>query len=160
MRIRITPWVKCVRSSTVEAITKKQESKVRVLANKETVFHFPDKTKKPDLYRKWIRFVNRESWNPKSSVGICAKHFDPQLIKFGYRKTLKWELNYCQDLPHSVIPTMETTRKKTVDRNIQEDKIHHFKLIDEISDLTDITDDLCPPGYKLEDMTVLLFFIS
>ena len=31
---------------------KKQEAKVRMLANKETVFHFPDKTKKPDLYRK------------------------------------------------------------------------------------------------------------
>ena len=134
---------------------KKQESKVRVLANKETVFHFPDKTKKPDLYRKWIRFVNRESWNPKSSVGICAKHFDPQLIKFGCRKTLKWELNpvptdYCQDLPPSVIPTMETTRKPPVDRNIQEDEMHDFKLNDEISNFTDITDDLCPPEYKLE----------
>ena len=28
---------------------KKQEAKVRLLANKETVFHFPHKMKRPDL---------------------------------------------------------------------------------------------------------------
>ena len=83
---------------------KKQDDKVRVLANKESVFHFPDKTRKPDLYRKWVRFVNRESWAPKSSAGICAKHFDSKFIKSGCRKTLKWELDpvptdFCQYLP-------------------------------------------------------------
>ena len=134
---------------------KKQDANVRVLANKETVFHFPDKNKKPDLYKKWIKFVNRDSWEPKSSVGICSKHFDPQLIKIGCRKTLKWELDpiptdYCMDLPPSVIPTIQTTRKTPIDRNFKEDEIHSFKHDNVIKNFADITDALCPPGYTLE----------
>ena len=134
---------------------KKQEDKVRVVANKESVFLFPNKVKKPDLYRKWIRFVNRHSWEPKQSIGICAKHFDSKYIKSGCRQTLKWELdpvptNYCQDLPPSVIPTVETPRKPPIDRNSIPDEIHSFQQDHAISDFTDITDDMCPQGYKLE----------
>jgi len=126
---------------------KKQDDKVRVLANKESVLHFPDKTRKPDLYRKWVRFVNRESWAPKSS--------DSKFIKSGCRKTLKCELDpvptdYCQYLPPSVIPTIETPRKPPIDRNFKEDEIHSFKQDHAISEFSDITDDLCPPGYTLE----------
>ena len=134
---------------------KKQEDKVRVVANKESVFLFPNKDKKPDLYRKWILFVNRDSWEPKPSIGICAKHFDSKYIKSGCRQTLKWELdpvptNYCQDLPPSVIPTVETPRKPPIDRNSIPDEIHSFKQDHAISDFADITDDMCPQGYKLE----------
>ena len=46
---------------------KKQEAKVRLLANKETVFHFPHKMKRPDLQ---IRHSGYQSVNQDVSQSI------------------------------------------------------------------------------------------
>lgn len=123
---------------------------------RETVFGFPDQIKKPDLYRKWVRFINRQSWVPTNNSGICAKHFDPKFVKISERKTLKWELNpvpnyYCSDtdIPPSLLPTPETSRKPPTDRS-QSDELKSFCSEDEIKCFSDITDVLCPPGYRLE----------
>ena len=46
--------------------------------NKVSSFSFP--FHKPDLLRKWIRFVNRSDWTPTSNSVICIKHFKEELI--------------------------------------------------------------------------------
>ena len=45
-------------------------------------FDFPGQ-KKPDLHRRWIRFVNHSIWEPTDSSRICIKHFQERFIKRG-----------------------------------------------------------------------------
>ena len=70
--------------------------------------------------------------------------------------TLKWELNsvptkYAPDIvvPPSMIPTPTTTRKLPTDRS-SPDETSAFNQADEIKDFSEISDELCPVGYKLE----------
>ena len=135
---------------------KKRVDGVKIVAHPGTVISFPDEVKNPDLRRQWVRFCNQKSFHITNNSGICTKHFDAKFIKEGERKTLKWELdpvsnNYCADidLPPSSLPTPSTSRKPPTDRS-SPDQINDFLKNDEIKTLADLTDALCPPGYKLE----------
>ena len=88
--------------------------------------------------------------------GVCDKHFDSKFIKDGQRKRLIWEqdpvpTNYAADIdiPPSVLPTPQTTRKPPTDRS-QPDQMGDFRKKNMIKSLADITNSFCPPGYKLE----------
>ena len=61
-------------------------------SQKEKVSGFSFPFTKPDLLEKWTKFVNRTNWKPSKSSVICVKHFKEELIIFGQRKKLKWEL--------------------------------------------------------------------
>ena len=39
------------------------------------VFGFPDKTKHPDQWMSWVRFVNRKDWTPGKFDGIFCEAF-------------------------------------------------------------------------------------
>ena len=93
------------------------------------VFGFPDKTKHPDQWMSWVRFVNRKDWTPGKFDGICAKHFESQYIKVGSKRSkltkdnsakptiCTEELQKLYDAKPSLCPTSMTTRKKPTDRN-------------------------------------------
>ena len=59
--------------------------------------------------------------------------------------------NYCADidLPPSSLPTPSTSRKPPTDRS-SPDQNNYFLKNDVLKTLSDFTDSLCPPGYKLE----------
>lgn len=116
------------------------------------IFSFP--LKKPDVLKKWIRFLNRNDNALPKHGGVCAKHFEERYLKIGERITLNWALNpvpsvytNTEFIPPSVLPTPTTSRKSPTRRNIVPDEIDCFKVQDEIHNLSDITDDLCPEGY-------------
>ena len=50
----------------------------------KTVFSFPENT---DLRSRWIKFVNREGWNPVGNSVICIDHFEEEFLKRGKRVT-------------------------------------------------------------------------
>ena len=52
-------------------------------------------------------------------------------------------------VPPSLLPTTPTTRKPPTDRS-QPDQFNDFQKNDLIKSLSDITDSVCPTGYKLE----------
>ena len=112
-------YFKMVKSCAVvdcRTNVKKQNGKVTTILNQEVVFQFPDQTKKPELFKKWVRFVNRQDFTVTKNSGICANHFEDTLIKIGKRKTLRWDLDpepthYTVPIPPSLIPTSETKRK-------------------------------------------------
>ena len=60
---------------------RKQNGKVINIINKEVVFRFPNKDKKPDVFRKWVRFVNRQDFVVTNNSGICAYHFESKFVK-------------------------------------------------------------------------------
>ena len=101
---------------------------------KLATFHFPNLTKRPELHRKWVRFVNRSEWKPTSNSVLCEKHFEKHFISRGKEKsTLKWSLNpvptlYTVDIHlkrPSVLPIPEATpRKKPTQRGVYEDEIN------------------------------------
>ena len=128
-----------------------------VISNPGTVFAFPNELKKPELHRQWVRFCNQKTvFKITVNSGVCDKHFDSKFIKDGQRKRLIWEqdpvpTNYAADIdiPPSVLPTPQTTRKPPTDRS-QPDQLGDFRKDDMIKSLADITNSICPPGYKLE----------
>ena len=65
-------------------LTKKNEPPQDVM---NPVFGFPDKTKHPDQWMSWVRFVNRKDWTPGKFDGICAKHFESHYIKVGSKRS-------------------------------------------------------------------------
>ena len=89
--------------------------------------------------------------------GICEKHFHKRFIKYGERKTLIWGqedplptiFSVEKDLPPSLLPTTPTTRKPPTDRS-EPDQLNDFQKSDLLKSLSDITDSVCPTGYKLE----------
>ena len=120
-----------------------------------TVFIFPDKDKKPELHREWVRFCNQKNdFKITGNNGICEKHFDNKLIKDGVRKTLHWNrdpapTNYSISVPPSTLPTPKTHRKPPTNRT-SPDELLDFQKDDSIRNFGDLTDNLCPDGYKLE----------
>jgi hypothetical protein len=136
---------------------KKRENGVTTISNPGTVIGFPDEAKPPDLLQEWIRFCNQKSLQITKNNGICTKHFDDEFVKDGVRKTLRWELRpiptkYCPniEMPPSLLPTTSTHRKPPTDRS-QPDQLNDFKKDDSVKTLADITDSVCPPGYKREE---------
>ena len=70
-----------------------ESGKVLTISNREVVFQFPDRENKTELFKAWVRFINRPKFNVSKNSGICSNHFDEKFIKVGQRKTLRWELN-------------------------------------------------------------------
>ena len=136
---------------------RKKVDGVSVVSNPGTVFVFPSKEKNAELHQEWVRFCNQKSaFIITGNSGICEKHFEAKFIKEGVRKTLRWDLdpvpsNYCVDIevPISLIPTPTSHRKPPTDRS-SPDEFPGFRKNDEIKNFADITDALCPDGYKLE----------
>ena len=123
---------------------KKQENNIKAIPEVYPVFLLPEK--KPDLYKKWLRFLNRKDseagslkkWEPTKYTGICSKHFEPKFLKIGKRTTLKWELNpvptiYPEGILPSLLPTPSTSRKPPINRNLEVDETVLFKENDILS---------------------------
>ena len=87
-------------------------------SKKIATFHFP--IKKPDLSKKWIRFVNRINWKPTQHSVLCKHHFEKHFISRTQKGDhLKWHLNpvptiYSTELlkSPSSLPTTVTKRKR------------------------------------------------
>jgi hypothetical protein len=137
---------------------QKKENGKTIITNPGTVFVFPDEEKKPELRRKWVRFCNQKyAFKITVNCGICENHFDQRFVKHGERKRLVWGQEdpmptvYAANIniPPSVLPTTPTTRRPPTDRS-QPDQLNDFRRDDMIKSLSDITDSVCPTGYKLE----------
>ena len=126
--------------------------------DKVSVFHFPDKEDMPDLFHKWVQFVNRVDWVPKERTVLCAKHFNPKYIKFGKcRNHMRWEL---QPVPTvhtsdalkrpSAVQTPDVPRKVPKVRIYQEDELDIFRGHDRIYDFDDLNANRCPAGYEFK----------
>ena len=124
---------------------------------KLATFHFPNVTKRPELHRKWVRFVNRSEWKPTSNSVLCEKHFEKHFISRGKEKsTLKWSLNpvptiYTGDTylkRPSVLPIPESTpRKKPTQRGVYADEINDFNKMDMINSFEDFGEEDAPTGF-------------
>ena len=139
-----------------------QSGKVLTITNREVVFKFPDREKKPELFKAWVRFINRPNFNVTKNSGICLNHFNEKFIKVGQRKTLRWELDpepsvYDVPMLPSVAPTPVSKRKKPKDRS-SPDEIKQFTENDIIRSFADITTDMCPQGFTFEQHTTAAIF--
>ena len=119
------------------------------------IFSFP--TKKTDLNKKWIKFVNRNNWVPPNHGGICAKHFESKFLKVGKRTTLRWDLEpvpsiytNTEAIPPSVLPTSATSRKPPTRVTTLPDQTEEFNDLDKIVDFASINESICPSDYKLQ----------
>ena len=54
-------------------------------------FRFP--FKKPELLKKWCKFVNRFNWTLAANSVICVNHVEKKYVINGKRKTLNWILD-------------------------------------------------------------------
>ena len=124
---------------------KKEDGKITI-TNPGSGAIFPDEEKKSELRRKWVRFCN--------NTVICEHHFDKKFIKHGARKRLFWEnegprAKRCEYEPHSLLPTTQTTRIPPTNQ-YQPDQLNDFRQNELMKSLADITDAVCPTGYKRE----------
>ena len=85
------------RSSDVAVDAKvnprKLTSETTIYYKENSAFAFPDAVKRPELRKKWIKFVNRKNWFPTEHSGDCSALFDLKSIKHGVRMTLIYDLN-------------------------------------------------------------------
>ena len=110
------------------------------------------------MKEKWIHFVNRKHWTPTKISGICAKHFEEKYLKQGLRTTLRWDLNPItsiysnrDSILRSVLPTLKTSGKlPSVRKLLIPGEKEVFDKIDEIKTFSELSDKVCPFGYKLD----------
>ena len=81
------------KSSNTKVNPRKLTSETTIYNKENSVFVFPDAVKRPELRKKWIKFVYRKNWFPTEHSGVCSPHFDPKFIKYGVRITLIYDLN-------------------------------------------------------------------
>ena len=81
------------KSSNTKVNPQKLISETAIFNKENSVFAFSDAVKRPELRKKWIKFVNRKNWFPTEYSGVCSAHFDPKFIKHGVRMTLIYDLN-------------------------------------------------------------------
>ena len=119
--------------------------------NISSVFSFPHKSKNKDLYYSWLKLTKRKDSTITKSLGICCKHFDPNFIKDGKRKTLLWKKNpiptKCLRNDHTPDVPTKRCRKPPTERGVLPDEIDEFTLRDKVSSIDDITEDMCPRDY-------------
>ena len=122
------------------------------------VFEFPGK-KKPDLHKRWIRFVNRSDWEPTDSSRICSKHFESKYIKHGtervrlLRKLDPVPTIYPKEAEEkpSLLPTEPTkARKPPTVRVFQEDEISDYTEKFSIKSFADLLTKTCLDGYQVK----------
>ena len=128
-------------------------------SSNENTSVFYDKDKDPDLYNKWVIFVNRgNNWKPNKKSVLCAKHFDECFIKIGEKRNhLKRKLRPIptihtpKALEHpSALQTPSIPRKAPKVRVYQEDEIGVFLNQDKISYFYELDARHCPPGYEFK----------
>lgn len=124
--------------------------------NKGTpTFHFP--LKNVELNKRWVRFVNRESWHPTKHSVICLLHFEDIYVKHGKRKSLKWNINPVPTvypkllMQHpSSLPTVSTSRPPPGQRILQADQYQSFLDKDNIQSLDDLSEAYAPSGFQFK----------
>ena len=121
------------------------------------VFEFPGE-KKPDLHKRWIRFVNRSDWEPTDSSRICSKHFESKYIKHGtervrlLRKLDPVPTIYPKEAEEkpSLLPTEPTkARKPPTVRVFQEDEISDYTEKFSIKSFDDLLTKTSLDGYQV-----------
>ena len=94
---------------------KKQEAKVRLLANKETVFHFPHKMKRPDLQ---IRHLGYQSVNQdvSQSFSISVSHSGYQSVIQDISQSFRMSASQsgCQQVNQDVSQSVSQPASKSV----------------------------------------------
>ena len=50
----------------------------------KTVFNFPVNA---DLRNRWIKFVNRDGFEPNDNCGVCIDHFEEKFIFISWQTT-------------------------------------------------------------------------
>ena len=86
------------------------------------------------------------------------KHFQEKYLKQGLRTTLRWDLSpipsiysNTDSIPLSVLQTPKTSKKlPSVRKPLIPDEKEVFDKNDEIKAFSELTDKLCPFGYKLD----------
>ena len=111
------------------------------ISNRRTVFNFPKN--RPELYLRWVEFVNADEDKSLESLGVCILHFEQKYVTIGKRATLKWELNPIPTIVHAMDPLVNSTEI-------------------ELKEFEDLNADLCPPGYefRLVDGNAIFFRIA
>ena len=129
--------------------------------SEHTVFSFP---KGEDIKKRWIKYVNRKDWLPTSSSYICKNHFEPKYFRKGQNnkryhlvKKLKPAptiFNPCYVTQSSssskLISPVSIRRKSPRKRIFQEEQYETFLADDSIKKLSDINENLAPPGYSFQ----------
>lgn len=122
---------------------KKEDGKITI-TNPRSVFIFPDEEKKSELWQKWVRFCNNS--------GICEHHFDKKFIKHGARKRLFWENE--DPMPNgantNLLHFYQQHKQQEVLQPTNINQLNDFHQNDLMKSLVDITDAVCPTGYKRE----------
>lgn len=152
---------KCVADGCKKRKKKDDDNNSNELGKEKlSTFHFPDKTKFPELREKWIRFVNRvncKEFEATDSSVLCEKHFTENLILRGkQRDKMKWELQpiptkhtECLKRPSSCLPTPEAPpRKAQRIRGVYEDEIKDFNEKDIISNFSVLEEKHAPIGFQ------------
>ena len=104
-------------------------------------FGFP--LKNFELLEKWIKFVNREEWEPTKNSAICVKHFEKRYYKnMGNKTILLYELN--------PIPTVQCD-EFTLEISEINDEMKMFRKSDKIKDFTCINKSICPVDFSFSD---------
>ena len=124
------------------------------------VFGFPDKEKKPDEWKAWVKFVNRKDFIVTKYTRICELHFEEHYIRKGkQRNTLIRSLNpfpsiqkYSDETPPSVLPTPSPpTRKPPLKRNgpndPEQDELRKFLEFDRINKFDELDETHAPVGF-------------
>ena len=128
-----------------------------------TVFVFPDKNRKLDSWKAWVKFVNRKDFNVTNNTRICEKHFDDRFIRKGKQKnTLIRDLypiptiqQYSDTTPPSILPTPSPpARKPPVKRrrpnDPEEDELRKFLDFDNIQQFEDLNETHAPDGFTFK----------
>ena len=113
---------------------------------------------KPFLKEKWIHFINCKHWTPTKKLGICAKQFEEKYLTQGLLTFQRWDLkpipsiySNTDSIPPSVLTIPKTSRKlPSVREPLIPDEKEVFDKNDEMKTFSELTDKLCPFGYKLD----------
>lgn len=137
-------------------------------AEVNTVFSFP---KDVDLRKRWIKFVNRQDWEPTTSSYICKKHFEPKYFKKGENNKRYRLIKKLKPVPtiynpsDDVIQSSSTSsslispasmvrvsipRKSRRKRIFQEEQYETFLADDSIKTLSNVNKNLTPSGYSFK----------
>ena len=121
------------------------------------VFHFPNQQKYPDLRAKWVRWVNRKEFNEASNSNvICEKHFETKYISRGAKCRLKMAMHPVPTIYSSeslkrpsCLPVPDPPpRKLPKQRGVLPDELEEFNKQDIIHNLSELTEENAPPGFK------------
>ena len=123
----------------------------------KTVFNFPVNA---DLRNRWIKFVNRDGFEPNDNCGVCIDHFEEKFIKRGKRNTLDHGKQPCPTIhtntefvsKPSLIPSSTPVRKPPTNRPYSHpllDETPVFQNLDKVNNIDDFTESMAPKDFQL-----------